>query len=95
MGSVAVLNQNCIKILRNTTKHNIQIDSKLLAPFDFRNLLNWRLDLMSIIASVQFYQSVLWAEWELQMKFIREALLLSREVQEGPPSFLNSFSDRI
>lgn len=50
---------------------------------------------MSVIASVQFYQSVLWAEWELQMKFIREALLLSREVQEGPPSFLNSFSDRI
>lgn len=44
IGSVAVVNQNCVKILRNTTNHNIQIDSKLLAPFGFRNLLNWRLD---------------------------------------------------
>lgn len=52
--SVAVLNQNCTKILRNTTKHNTQTYSKLLAPFDFRSLLNWRLNVMSVIALKQF-----------------------------------------
>lgn len=29
------------------------------------------------------------AEWELQLKFMREALLLNHEGQEEPPGFLN------
>lgn len=35
---------------------------------------------------------VLQAEWELQTKCIKEALLLSHEVQKGSSCFLNSFS---
>lgn len=33
-----------------------------------------------------------WWEWKLETKFIR-GLLLSHEVQKGPPCFLSSFSE--
>lgn len=51
----------------------------------------WRLanELWACLKAKSLTPRLLRAKWKLGIKFIREALLLSQEMQKEPPCFLN------